>query len=181
MTGEGKLPVKGSLPYMSPELIVGQSRDPFANDIWALGITFYQLMIGRLPWTSSDKSGITREISKAVISLPLKLEPKVFSTLNAILREDPNARPTAEQILQMPGFEIGKDTRRGSLSSLATIGSATLSLTSGRMVVGPQRVKGQRKSNHQPQYDVCVYNPDADLDKLGLRSIPTEVSVNHPR
>jgi aurora kinase A len=179
MTGEGKVPVKGSLPYMSPELLAGRSRDPFANDIWALGITFYQLLFRKLPWKSVDRRGITREIAGGVIALPSTLEVKLFTTLNTMLRDDPNIRPTAEQVLQMPAFTSGKEVKSGGMSSLAALGTATLSLTTGKIGIS-QRAKSQRQNNQAPQYDVCAYNPDADIDKLGLGSFSTEDSVNEP-
>jgi sugar lactone lactonase YvrE/predicted Ser/Thr protein kinase len=47
-TGEGEL--LGTIPYMSPEQIAGHSTAiSAATDVYALGVTLYELLVGRLP------------------------------------------------------------------------------------------------------------------------------------
>lgn len=40
----------GSRVYMSPELFSLREYDPYKNDIWSLGVTFYELSSGSIPW-----------------------------------------------------------------------------------------------------------------------------------
>ncbi|OHS99423.1 hypothetical protein TRFO_34096 [Tritrichomonas foetus] len=47
---EARFIFAGSRAYMSPQLINKQKFDPFKADIWALGVTFYQLSSGEYPW-----------------------------------------------------------------------------------------------------------------------------------
>eukprot|EP00927_Polykrikos_kofoidii_P055432 TRINITY_DN49685_c0_g1_i1.p1 TRINITY_DN49685_c0_g1~~TRINITY_DN49685_c0_g1_i1.p1 ORF type:complete len:1223 (+),score=226.83 TRINITY_DN49685_c0_g1_i1:508-3669(+) len=42
----------GTLSYMSPEALSGCGRQP--SDIWAVGVTIYQLVSGKLPFTASS-------------------------------------------------------------------------------------------------------------------------------
>ncbi|EAY14771.1 CAMK family protein kinase [Trichomonas vaginalis G3] len=40
----------GSVPFMSPEILQLQPFDPFKADIWAIGVTFFIIATGVLPW-----------------------------------------------------------------------------------------------------------------------------------
>lgn len=53
----------GSLPYWSPEMLNDKKFDPFAADIWALGISIYYIYQGRLPWAPSTMAGLHYSIS----------------------------------------------------------------------------------------------------------------------
>lgn len=49
MTIKGQL--LGSMAYMAPEIILGQSSANVKTDIWALGIIFYEIFAGQQPFT----------------------------------------------------------------------------------------------------------------------------------
>ncbi|MBN9350312.1 MAG: AAA family ATPase [Chitinophagaceae bacterium] len=47
--------IEGSLPYMSPEQTGRMNRDvDYRTDYYSLGITFYQMLTGQLPYMASD-------------------------------------------------------------------------------------------------------------------------------
>ena len=47
--------IEGSLPYMSPEQTGWTNRAlDQRSDLYSLGVTFYQLLTGRLPFQASD-------------------------------------------------------------------------------------------------------------------------------
>ena len=60
-TVEGSL--LGSPAYMSPEQAMGKPADE-RSDIYALGVTLYQLLTGRLPFEGDLKSVITQKIAE---------------------------------------------------------------------------------------------------------------------
>lgn len=52
--------LKGTVDYMSPETAKLRKRgdsysyDPFASDMWSVGVTFYQLLTFELPFEGAD-------------------------------------------------------------------------------------------------------------------------------
>jgi serine/threonine-protein kinase GIN4 len=45
----------GTPEYLSPERARGQLHDTRKSDIWSLGITFFEILVGRTPFEESDK------------------------------------------------------------------------------------------------------------------------------
>lgn len=45
------------LKYLSPERARGLPHDTRKSDIWALGITFFEILMGRTPFEDSDVHG----------------------------------------------------------------------------------------------------------------------------
>ena len=90
LTSEGT--TVGTLTYMSPEQLRGQGGDA-RSDIWALGVTLYEMSSGARPFRG--QSGF--ELSSAILSLaPLPLPPGVPAELGAVisrcLEKDPAKR-----------------------------------------------------------------------------------------
>lgn len=44
------LALRGSLPYMAPELLTAEGVHSFQSDLWAIGCVLYQLRRGNLPF-----------------------------------------------------------------------------------------------------------------------------------
>lgn len=76
----------GTVSYMSPEQIRGDLADHKA-DIWALGVVFYEMLIGRPPFTGEYEQAIMYSILSEPIKLPSSLNPEVSSALDQILQK----------------------------------------------------------------------------------------------
>lgn len=74
----------GSLAYMSPE----QTRDQplsFHTDIYSLGVVFYRLLTGSLPFTGSSDASLMYQIQNLEPALPSKLRPELPAPFDAIV------------------------------------------------------------------------------------------------
>jgi eukaryotic-like serine/threonine-protein kinase len=75
----------GTLPYMSPEQILGETIDQ-RSDIWSLGVILVQMIAGSHPFTRPNTGAITFAILNqapgAVDVAPLALQPVIYRALS---------------------------------------------------------------------------------------------------
>ena len=94
------LPV-GTLRYMSPEQIRGESATP-ASDIFALGLVLYELSTGAHPFAAESALATTHRIageSAAPASAVVRgFDPEVETLLIQMLQRDPGLRPAAADV-----------------------------------------------------------------------------------
>jgi hypothetical protein len=81
----------GSPGYMSPEQIRSTRDVDLRTDIWALGVTLYQLLSGRVPFGGTQLA----EIAVAVMTAappPLQVDPKLAAVVMRCLEKEPEKR-----------------------------------------------------------------------------------------
>jgi serine/threonine protein kinase len=108
--------VCGSLPFMAPELLNStKPADPLAADVWALGMTFYFMAVGKLPWTTDKPKALMPEVARGAVKIPADLPEHFRATLSKMLRPDASKRPTMAQVEKM-GFS--NEQRRPNVPGL---------------------------------------------------------------
>lgn len=142
---------QGSLAFIAPEMTMFPASHPsidrYKTDVWALGITLFQLVTGRLPWTSNTRAHIISEIRQGEVTLPPNMDPMVKQTLRAIFVRA-SRRPTMSEVALLPFF---KD--RSMDLNLKLVNSAQPGSFTGRMKRG--RV---RATQSQADYSVLFKN-----------------------
>ena len=94
LTNAGEL--FGTPQYLAPERIMGGEAGP-SVDLYALGVIFFEVTTGRLPFDANDPASLMVAHMKKVPPLARALAPEVPERLEALiaalLAKDPRARP----------------------------------------------------------------------------------------
>ena len=87
----------GSPQYLAPEIINRKHFNPFKADIWALGVTFYEMAMGPLQWPK-DKNLVVASIADGGIVIKNETPHKVATLVRKMLEMNPDNRPTIEMV-----------------------------------------------------------------------------------
>lgn len=100
-------PLSGTIGYMAPELFDNDPKAVKASDIWALGVSLYEVATGELPFCG--QGGNMQRSGGELPSLPARL---YSSELNSLIRRcmslQPWDRPMAEEIKEIAESHFGK-------------------------------------------------------------------------
>ncbi len=93
LTGTGG--IVGTPGYLSPEVCLGQTPD-VRTDIFALGVVFFEMLTGRLPFDDKSPYALMVAVVQAQIPdvtlLNSNVDPHTLSVLKKMLARDPNDR-----------------------------------------------------------------------------------------
>ena len=86
----------GTVAYLSPEQAQGAAGPDLRGDIYALGVTLFHLVVGRLPFEGSDdRDTLRRQIMESLASPELKgmrLSPHLHYFVEKMMAKDVEAR-----------------------------------------------------------------------------------------
>lgn len=100
----------GTTTYMSPERILGTAHSSNA-DIWSLGLTIMQCLLGRYPYGQCDTFFSLLDLIQEAPSPTLpedEFSVEIRSFVDQCLTKDPTVRPTADKLLLHPLIEKGQ-------------------------------------------------------------------------
>ena len=79
----------GTKSYMAPELLLKQPYEGKKIDIWALGVIFYKLIVGHLPFKGIGDKTVSEKIIDGKYKVPCDLDPNALSLVSVMLIYDP--------------------------------------------------------------------------------------------
>jgi serine/threonine protein kinase len=103
-----KTSMMGTYAYMSPEVCTNKDADERA-DVWSLGVMFYEMLGGKLPFDDSNTQTLLFSILKREPQPLSELRPDlpfgVFQLIDAMLEKDPDDR-TSTMYQVMSALEL---------------------------------------------------------------------------
>ena len=93
--------ITGTDIYSAPEVRSGQFYDPFAADIWSLGILLFVLLTGNWPFHDQNPDYF---VANTFAIINDKFGPLLEDLLKQLLQKDPLYRPSVSKILKHPWF-----------------------------------------------------------------------------
>jgi len=93
----------GSPIYMAPEVHLSTNFTPQFSDVWSIGITFYEILTGDVPWSDCEDQDdlldkLMFEDEKNLFKYPEYLSNETIFLLKKILKKDPLKRITIENL-----------------------------------------------------------------------------------
>ncbi|KAJ9076772.1 Serine/threonine-protein kinase [Entomophthora muscae] len=99
----------GSLYFAAPELLSAQEYTGPEVDIWSLGIVFYVLVCGRVPFDDPNMPALHAKIKKGNVSYPSWLSKECKHLLTRMLVTNPAERANMAELLRHPWINKGYD------------------------------------------------------------------------
>ena len=89
--------LSGTLPYLAPELWRGETRGP-RTDVWALGVTFFEMVTGHRPFTGADPAALADTIRAGALPPVVRSDgtpvaPALEQLIRRMLSVTPDERP----------------------------------------------------------------------------------------
>ena len=95
--------VAGTLPYMAPEVLRGESATP-ASDLYALGVVMFEMATGQRPFAGKTDAVLISEILEHSPAAPRQVNQDVPRALEnlivQLLSKDSAKRPSAADVIQ---------------------------------------------------------------------------------
>ncbi|XP_071857253.1 SNF related kinase [Bombus fervidus] len=100
----------GSLAYSAPEILLGDSYDAPAVDVWSLGVILYMLVCGQAPFQEANDSETLTMIMDCKYSIPPHVSEGCKRLIARMLVREPEGRATLKEIAADPWLAIGPDS-----------------------------------------------------------------------
>lgn len=134
----------GSREFQAPEQLDKLPFDPFAADIWSLGVTFYWMATAKSPFNNAWAPAHRLEMELQSFECPKYMDAKLAKLLRLMINPCPQSRPSVSEIMENSLFDKFRTKDQQSLRPNPLYGSGTWVRRSG---VGVSMMANDRKGS----------------------------------
>lgn len=133
----------GTKAFLPPEVWKHETNiNQFLVDIYSLGVTFYMMWQGKIPWKAHTSIELASEISEGKFDFFFHDDPAFEELITELIVVDPLSRPSIQKILSNPIFIFDKKPL------------PPLKLKAGQPSQIPFSCSLQDQINHNPTHDI---------------------------
>ncbi|XP_072517416.1 testis-specific serine/threonine-protein kinase 6-like [Salminus brasiliensis] len=103
--------------YAAPEVLLRVPHDPMRSDVWSLGVIFYHMVTGRLPFKAGNRKRLPLRQLRP-LEYPSNVEEPCRAFISYMLRYNALVRPSATKVAQHPWLQTSQEPLPHSSSSL---------------------------------------------------------------
>jgi class 3 adenylate cyclase len=117
--------------WMAPELLRGESANNAATDVYSFGIILYEVYSRKDPYEGENAEDVLLLVADKSVRkrppAPRNIPPQVLSLVTDCLEDEPDKRPTFEELdtrlkrVDVKNTDPGQDTKKAGLISLFDI------------------------------------------------------------
>lgn len=138
LTGTGQF--VGTPGYLSPEVCLGKPVDP-RSDLFSLGVVFYEMLTGQMPFTDNSPLGMMLEVVQAQIpdvrALNAEVDPRLAAILAKLVAKNPDDRYPNCQALIADLIAAGVNARSTPVTPLSLPNLAKATANAPTIPVSP--------------------------------------------
>jgi len=118
---------KGCPAFVSPEVVVSQSYDGAAADMWALGVILYILLTGTYPFRDTHPANLFHKIQQghSAVFFPPSMSEAARDVIRRLLVKEPHMRLTADELMKDLWFSAPSFQRSRSASPVPAAPATT--------------------------------------------------------
>ena len=98
----------GSPCYSAPEMLKGNMYKPAPIDIWGIGIIFYCMICGQLPFEDDNQDALYRKVVNCQFTCPYFIHSNLKLLFKKFFTPNPNQRITMDEIKNNAIYNMGK-------------------------------------------------------------------------
>jgi serine/threonine protein kinase len=98
----------GSPCYCASECLNLKEYDGRLSDVWSLGVILFAMVTGAHPWNVTNPTLMLTQIMRGTYTCPPHVSPKCRALIQGMLKPNPDARFTMEQVLTHPWIDCAK-------------------------------------------------------------------------
>ncbi|CAB3372764.1 Hypothetical predicted protein [Cloeon dipterum] len=101
----------GSLAYSAPEILLGDSYDAPAVDVWSLGVILYMLVCGHAPFQEANDSETLTMIMDCKYKMPSYVSQGCCKLIARMLVREPEKRASLEDLAKDPWLQVSSEVQ----------------------------------------------------------------------